>query len=287
MTSDTDSKPYKIYFPLAFGHTAVHGRPIPAPPSNHKRGVAGFTWSRVALAYHWRGSNIAWGHSWRPDTGTIEGVERVPMVWGRWRPAHPQYEFAHAVQVLPSTYDGWLLVMNEPDDAGQANMTPAQGVALWMDCCAAWPDAKLVGPHLLTALDGHAYFARAQAWFTAFWEALPAEGRQRVSAHAYHVYLNDPTAHQIHAAAWMDWCDGLTGAGRPYWVTEWGINADAHPADGGEAAVRAVAQWYDGQARVARHAYFIPWIAPEDGWAGFRLYGDDGHPTAVGRGWLG
>ena len=273
---------YRLFMPLVAKAGAIAPEPEPLPWS--KRGVAGFTWSQVVERYRWSGSRITWGHSWGLHTGTGQGVERVPMVWGMTRPAHPHYGLAYALENLPRDYDGWLLVLNEPADENQSNISPLGGADLWLAVCEGWPLAKLVGPQMLAGMDGTGFYARAQGWFQQFWAALPAWGRARVAAHSYHIYHSLANEHTQVARQWMDWCDAVAGA-RPYWVTEWGVNGSWHPVDGGKRAVREIAAWYDAEQRVARHAYFIPWIDAGDGWGAYRMFGDNGMPTGIGRGW--
>jgi hypothetical protein len=210
------------------------------------------------------------------------------MIWGLTRPEYPNYGLDYAKQKLSRDYSGWLLVLNEPADHAQANLTPSEGAFLWQEVCRFWPRAKLVGPQMLIAMQGTAFYARAQGWFQQFWALLPNWARDRVAAHSYHNYLFYADEHVWQSALWMDWCSGLAGE-RPYWVTEWGVNADWH-GDGGESAVKTIRDWYDNEPRVVRHAYYIPYVSGgngwDDGWVQFRMYGDSGLPTAIGRGWL-
>ena len=276
------TKKYTTFLPILTGGGAP--TPQPEPPPWHKRGVAGFTWSKIAPQYRWSGSRISWGHSWSLRTGEAEGVECVPMIWGLTRPAYPNYGLDYAIKHLPEDYDGHLLVLNEPADEAQADLSPELGVYLWMQVCERWRDAKLIGPQMLSAMQGTAYNARARDWFARFWSKMPKQGRDRVTAHSYHIYINDVSGHTAAARDWMDWCDAFSGS-RPYWVTEWGVNGSWH-GDGGEVAVKSIAAWYDTEPRVARHAYFIPYISSGAGWADYRMFGDDGLPNGIGRGWL-
>jgi hypothetical protein len=74
----------------------------------------------------------------------------------------------------------------------------------------------------------------------------------------------------------------LFGSDVPFTVSEWAVNGTHHPKDGGEAAVRTVAEWYDHN--VASHAYFMLYGEDEPAFADFMLT-KAGRVTGCGRGW--
>lgn len=271
--------------------------------SNQKlRGVAGGAWDkRIPEAFHGRGMRAGYTHSWTPWRGiwNAQGrgpVTKIPMLWGHWR--NGENLFQKFMQAIPTDYDGWIIMFNEPADPHQANMPPDHAAAaarpdyptayhaaaMWAQVAYAYPKARLTSPQMLVGLDGRDYFGRAEQWLRRWWAALPEGVRPRCEAWAWHVYHNDPsTAIEAHSR-WMAVCDSLA-AGRQYWVTEWGVNGRAHPADGGEAAVRTLANYLDGH--VDKHFYFMPIVDKHSAdWAPFNLFNDDGTLTGCGRGWM-
>lgn len=270
---------YKTYLPFV----------VSDGPKWRKRGVAGFTWSNIREEYRWSKSKITWGHSWTPRHGVVDGVTNVPTIFARHRNELRVYGFEYAKEVIPSSWSEPLLMINEPRERSQANMTPHEAVDLWMDTCYTFPYAKLVGPQMLMSFQGRTHdYSAAQVWLSEFWEGLPERGKQRMHAHSYHNYLYDVEEHTGRSSEWMDWCDScLTPL--PYWITEWGIDG-RHHSDGGADAVLRIRDWYDQEPRVDKHAYYIPyadtisaWGAP---WVHHRLFDDSGYPNERGVAWL-
>lgn len=143
----------------------------------------------------------AWCYAWSPYPGVQAGIEAVPMI----RDASSVYALR-----LGGNSD-WLMGFNEPDLAGQADLTPDEAAQLWRIVEAKWPDKLLVAPvpsHL------HPY------WLHGFYAAYVTRYGQapRLDALAMHCYL--PTAQECIALA--EQYEGLAQAWgiREGWVTE-------------------------------------------------------------------
>src|SRR5574343_224524 len=115
----------------------------------------------------------AWCYSWSPWPGAPVGVERVPMI-------------RDATNVNVTQLGGnsaWLMGFNEPDLAGQANLSPERAAELWRELERKWPDRKLVAP-----APSHLH----PEWLVQWWVAYEERYGQppRVDALALHCYLS-------------------------------------------------------------------------------------------------
>lgn len=299
---------YAIHLPFVASTGGLEPRPEPITAVS---GVAGNPWTNTAPPeYYGAKLGAKWAHSWNLWHGIRDGVELIPVLWG-WhrtvdartregtaalvavdmkpargtRTVHINY-LERMMQLVPMTYQSWVLFVNEPADAGQANLTPADAATLFEQLCLHWTKAKIVGPQMLIGLDndqGFDFYGRAQTWMLEWWRLLPNWARARVDAWSCHVYHAHPPQAIDAIGRWHEWCQTFKPA--PIWVSEWGANGAAHPADGGEAATRQMAYWLNYNS--ARHAIFTnvvdDWSA---GWEPYGMFTKDGRVTGVGRGWL-
>lgn len=271
---------HTIFLPIAFGGGVV-GRPIPVPERS-ERGLAGWPWLKgIPVRWHGTKLGIRYAHSWNFALGERDGVELFPMLWGWQRIMRDGSvrDYWELSRVIPEDYAGWLIFVNEPADAGQANLSPATAAQLWRMAIARWPNAKLTSPQMLLHSGGADYFGRAMSWLGAWWALLAAHERERVEAWAFHNYLSNGN-HTAVSEGWMTFCDALLG-GREHWVTEWGW------FDGSADKVAAVAAWYD--TAVARQFYYtnqVDEVGVGNVWERVQLVGADGELTERGLGWM-
>jgi hypothetical protein len=90
-----------------------------------KKGAA--TWNQDGLTASLKDSGVSWFYNWAPEPQAIQapaGVDFVPMIWGAG--AVNANDLANAKKS-----GNTLLGFNEPDMAGQANMTVDQALSLW------------------------------------------------------------------------------------------------------------------------------------------------------------
>ncbi|KAF7966055.1 hypothetical protein HWV62_40244 [Athelia sp. TMB] len=97
--------------------------------------------------------NLAWAYNWgenpNADTGTAAdtgslrpGVEFTPMLWGS-----DATNWTVAADAAIAAGAKHLLGFNEPDNAGQSNITPATAAQLWIEHMEPYAGkVKLVGP---------------------------------------------------------------------------------------------------------------------------------------------
>ena len=146
-----------------------------------------------------------WYYDWDYAQGCPNsGVPFVPMVWGDWgNGALP------SVSVPGNQY---LLTFNEPDNAGQADMTVARALQLWPQLEAT--GLQLSSPAVTESPQG-------AAWLAAFMAGAAADG-YRVNFIAAHWYgdCSDP-------ASLVTYLSGLESTyGLPIWLTEFSCPYD-------------------------------------------------------------
>jgi len=243
--------------------------------------------SRTAMPDGRTPDNISWYYNWNPNPKPRGDLLPVPMIWGsRTYPATAtQRTIWGAVPLLPADYSGALLWLNEPMEKTQANVTVEEAAAAFWYTRRMWPKARIIGPQLLIGMDGSAgYIDRAKWFLSAFVDRFRALTTREPNLHglAFHNYISDPKQHLATSREFMRHGRNLFGSDVPFTVSEWGINGTHHPRDGGESAVRTVAQWYDHN--VASHAYFMLYGDDEPAFADFMLT-KAGQVTGCGRGW--
>ena len=181
-------------------------------PGVTKRGVATYNPGPNANASI-KSLGLSWYYDW--NTGPVPGIDpnKVEFV--------PMYHDAGHVTQDVSAYQ-ILLGFNEPDQAGQANMTPEQAIALW---------PKLVATGL--RLGSPATANGDDAWFQSFMTQAQNQNL-RVDFIAAHWYAgqnaNFDVASNVAQLQYM-----LTGLhnhySKPVWLTEFSmINFGSGPA---------------------------------------------------------
>jgi putative glycosyl hydrolase len=151
---------------------------------------------------------VSWWYNWSPrpnasvpaDYATRYAMDFYPMLWDgnfnaadvvSWMTAHPGVKY--------------LLVLNEPNLPGQANMTPEQAAQLWprYEAVATQTGTSIVGPAITWGtMPG---YEDPVAWLDAFYVAYRAaqmtdmvatcEGRADVFRYAWFTGRLDPDPH--------------------------------------------------------------------------------------------
>lgn len=139
--------------------------PVTLAPAN-KLGVAGCPASCERLG-------CGWCYSWSLSPGVLPGVETVGMVWDE----------THVYDPLAAS-SGWVMGFNEPDLAGQANLTPQQAVEPW-----ARVEERFRAFWLVCPVPSHLH----PEWLSQFYAAFrAAKGRDPdCNALAAHCYWNN------------------------------------------------------------------------------------------------
>ena len=146
---------------------------------------------------------LSWYYAWSGTAPCANGPEFVPQIWGSWK----KLDWVPTPAKAVSKGAKYLLGFNEPDGAGQANLSVDDAIALW-------PDFNQPG-----VLIGSPAVAGQEDWLPNFMTQVAAK-KLRVDFIAIHWYgwnagsCNDVKAFEgkiIWAEQWQ----------RPIWVTEW------------------------------------------------------------------
>jgi RNA polymerase sigma factor (sigma-70 family) len=244
--------------------------PPPAPPASSARkgvGVWSFDGVNTALGR----SGASWYYTWSPTHSGISGPGFVPMIWGG--------DSADAASLAKAKQAGpYLLGFNEPDMAGQANMSVDQALALWPRLEAA---GKVLGSPAV-AYGGDT----AGGWLDRFMTGARQKG-YRVDFIALHWYGGDFTAPDAVAQLKAYVQAVHNRYHKPVWLTEFALTDFAnggtrYPTDQQQAAfVTAAAKMLDGLPYLQRYAWFgLP--AKDDG-PSTGLFRSGPVPTDAGR----
>lgn len=259
--------------------TAVPARPSPsrstakaATPARRtaKKGVA--VWDFPAVSAGLKAVGASWYYNWGPSNDQMpgpSGVEFVPMIWGA----------ANATDGTLSKVKGEggvLLGFNEPDMAGQADMTPARALELW-------PKLQATGMRLGSPAVAWGA-ADSGRWLDQFMAGAKQRG-YRVDFIALHWYGADFSSAAVgHLRSYLQ---AVYAKYRlPIWLTEfalirWDSTGTHYPTDAQQVAfINGATDLLQSLSYVERYAWFgLP--ATADSKTG--LYRSSGSLTAAGQ----
>jgi hypothetical protein len=205
------------------------------------------------------------------DHANAEDVTKLGCsFWYDWgcgplTPGYVPMSWAGGMVVLPVDYSGYLLVLNEPENSNQANLTPGTAVGLVLLLAHAYPLAKLI-------IGGTGY--GGFGWLMDFVQAL---GDYRPAGWHVHGYTEIYAGHSITADMICKWWSDarvMTGGG-DFWITEM---ADC---TGDLDSARKLMTFCERNAWVTRYAWFAnrltghEWYYPQ-GWHNPALIDDNG-----------
>jgi hypothetical protein len=244
--------------------------PAPAGGVSAKKGVSAWRFTGVTAAL--KDVGAAWYYTWGSGPDGIAapaGVQFVPMIWGA--KSVTGGELARARQA-----GGAMLGFNEPDLAGQADMSVPSALALWPKLAATGLRLGSPAPAFGAATPG--------GWFDQFMSGAAARG-YRVDFIALHWYGSD------FSAAATGQLHGYLQAvhdryHKPIWLTEYALinfsGTPKYPTDAQQAAfIAASTAMLQGLPYVERYAWFS--LPVGDGGTGTGLYRANAVPTAAGR----
>jgi hypothetical protein len=204
---------------------------------------------------------VSWFYAWSATNPCASATpEFVPQIWGSYKKLNWVPTPAKAVAKGAK----FLLGFNEPDGAGQANLTVAEAVALW-------PDFQLAGVQV-----GSPAVAGQDNWLPDFMTQVSAKG-QRVDFIAVHWYgwdsgsCNDTTALEGK----IKWAEQWQ---RPIWITEWSCRLQSADVDKKFLADALV--MLKKHPLVERYAWFLSRSTGD--FVNAALLDGGGKPTAIG-----
>ena len=216
------------------------------PASAARKGVAAwaFRGASTALAR----SGASWYYTWAPGHSGIRtprGVSFVPMIWGAGSVTP-----ANLRQVRAEGH--YLLTFNEPDNAGQSNLTVSQALGLWPQLMAT--GMKLSSPAVASGA------ATPGGWLDQFLAGAKSRG-YRVNFIALHWYGGDFAAGAAVAQLKSYLQATYARYHLPIWLTEFALirfGATAtYPSPRGQAAfLTAATAMLRRLAYVQRYSWF-------------------------------
>jgi hypothetical protein len=229
-------------------------------------------WKSTGMAPALRDSGARWFYTWGVDDKGVRapGVEFVPMIWGAANADAATIARAKAA-------GGPLLGFNEPDLAGQAQLSVEQALSLW-------PALQTTGQRLgapAVAYGGDT----AGGWLDRFMSGAAAQG-YRVDFIPLHWYGGDfragPATDQLKAYVSAVYARYH----KPIWLTEFALmrfdnGTQYAPADVQSAFITQATAMLRALPYVERYAWFsLP--TPDQGGDGTGLYRPDGSRTPAG-----
>ncbi len=273
--------------PLSMTHSVSGSEPtMPVPPSqtppttatppagpssaapSRKKGVS--AWSFDGFTAAMTDVRASWFYNWSPrraDLVAPSGVEFVPMIWGGGAVNQSTLDEAKGQGTV-------LLGFNEPDLAGQANMTVEQALDLW-------PQLQAVGMRLGSPAPAYGA-ATPGSWFDRFMAGAAQRG-YRVDFIALHWYGSDFSASAVgHLRGYLEAV--YDRYRKPIWLTEYAlINFSGSPqfptGEQQAAFARSSVAMLESLSFVERYAWFA---LPATPGMGTGLYVNGHTPTAAG-----
>jgi RNA polymerase sigma factor (sigma-70 family) len=250
--------------------------PASTPPAvtltSQRKGVS--TWNFTGVQQALAESGASWYYNWGTAPNGIaapSGVSYVPMIWGA-----ASVTDAALAQVRG---EGKILLgFNEPDMAGQANMTPAQALALW---------PKLMATGMTLGSPAVAYGGdTAGGWLDQFMTGAKKDG-YRVDFITVHWYGGDfrtgPAVQELQS-----YLQAIYDRYHlPIWLTEFALTSYSggtatFPSESQQAAfLTAATTMLDGLSYVRRYAWFALPTSTGSGTTG--LFDPGPSVTQVGR----
>ncbi|AKF11093.1 glycoside hydrolase family protein [Sandaracinus amylolyticus] len=228
------------------------------------------------------GPAISWWYNWHhlPDDALrdgsyrAQGVEYVPMVWGR------DFDADTHVREIPEGATT-LLGFNEPNFASQANLSAADAAALWpeVERIADERGLLLVSP-AVNYCGGDCQDTDPFRYLEEFFAACPD---CRVDRIAIHVYVGCRPEGDDQARWLIDhvrrYEERFT---QPIWLTEFACT-DAANVDEQIAFLEDAVAFLESDPRIERYAWFSGRF---EGIDHVDLLGADGELTALGRAYV-
>jgi len=172
--------------------------------ANSKAGLAWPNGPWVDIQQYRTTGKVSWYYSWSP-TGFDTDLEFVPMLWG---PTQVDQFSTTINQTISQKNVSAVLGMNEPQQTGQSNLSPQDGVQMWRTYLEP---LKAQGMRLGSPAPSSA--PSGKVWIQQFLEACA--GNCTVDFIALHWYDVNATQFKLYLT------DFYTTFQRPIWVTEW------------------------------------------------------------------
>ncbi|OQD68604.1 hypothetical protein PENDEC_c033G05592 [Penicillium decumbens] len=193
---------------------------------------------------------LSWAYNWdmHLSDSLPSGVEFIPMLWG----SKDFGGWVTAIETALSSGSNYIMGFNEPDNPGQANMSPSDAASFYNQYITPYSgQAKLISPAVTSSSND----GQGLSWFTEFMGGCSSCG---ITGLAVHWYGDTADDFQSFVQKAMNTAQqyGLS----EIWITEFALNADVNgvgdPATTAEF-LNSVLPWLDSQPMVSRYSYFM------------------------------
>ncbi|KAL4865306.1 hypothetical protein BDV12DRAFT_200249 [Aspergillus spectabilis] len=183
-------------------------------------------------------SQVTWGYNWGfHRNGADSSFDFSPMLWGL--PSSPNPEWTAAVGVEGITE---ILGFNEPDLGAQANITPSDAAAGYLEYMEPFAgQVRISTPAVTNGPPPN----MGTGWMDQFFEHCTTCTLDFVAIHWY--ANNDPDGFKSHVQQFYDKYN------LPIWITEFAASGSGEEQI---SFLQAVLPWLDSQPYVERYAYF-------------------------------
>lgn len=227
---------------LAAPHGNRHHHP---KRSNNKRGAAYNDVAMIKPVAH----AVSWAYDWNMLANGLvpEGVEFVPQLWG----SKMFGGWASAIQTTLASGSNYILGFNEPDNAGQASMSPSEAVQAYQEHITPYAGkATLISPSVTNSNNP----GEGLDWLKTFMDSC---SDCDIGAISVHWYGDEPEDLKSFISKAVDF--GNQYGIDEIWLTEFTLNSAMNGGDPTAAAefLKEVMPWLDSQPNVARYAYFM------------------------------
>lgn len=220
------------------------------------------------------GEQPVWFYDWWWDCSrwTLDGGVYIPSVARAWYP-----------QVLACNDGRPLLVLNEPEDANQASLTPAQAAAVLHEAVTTWSgEVWCCGiqvqhlPYTIRLVD--AYQANYGEWPADGWHVHVYSQRNGNTYNA--TFLADVYEGLAALDTFVVWATERGILGRGIVVSEYGTLADEQPD------LLPVLEAFDAELTIRSTVLSAAWFSVNyPPWASSDLLSGDGTLTELGEAW--
>lgn len=178
---------------------------------SHKRGVA-YNDVELANTFVSSCSNCGWAYNWGPSSGGIKGVNYIPTLWGDADDKVKYFE--ENIDECLSNGAKAIFSFNEPDNGGQANMTPERAAASHVKLLNGYSGKALIGA---PSISNSGLAGEGIAWLKSWVSACESAGCKYdfCNVHWYSEVEYGETLFE-HLKAAHETCGG-----KPIWLTEY------------------------------------------------------------------
>jgi hypothetical protein len=230
-----------------------------------KRGIAANTEPGPAFS-----PGVGWWYNWAMKGSGDNGVEFVPMMWGKTD-----------VNTAVAAGASFLLTFNEPNFHAQSNITAEDAAALWPkveeQAHAAGVPIVSPGMNFCGPADACNNGTSPYDYLRDFFAACSDCQVDYVAVHWYNCDLPSLQDYLEPGGS----LEGFEQFGKPIWLTEFSCDGKASVADQ-EKYMREAVPYLEASSHVFRYSWFSADPIPNA-----KLIADDGSPTALGNVYLG